>query len=409
MGITAGGEEDCLFLNVYTTDVNASLPVMVWFHGGAYLLGDGNTFLYGPDQLMKEDIVVVTMNSRLGTLGFLSTDDEHAQGNYGLKDNVLALRWIRENIQNFGGDANKITVAGQSAGAVTIHNLLLTNTTEGLFHQVIMMSGSAFFPFSFQKSPREKAQILANKLGLTFNSTGELVEKLRAVHYKDILRFEREIIHQDDPLGLRSFEFGIVVEPDDSIDERLIIDTPENLMSSGNYRTLPTLMGSTSKEGLFNVAQTFFEASVLDLYNNNSDFFVPISYMISQNDTNNINEVASAVKNLYFNGKKVSDDTKNEYALFHTDVGYKFAIDRTVKYFAQKSNESIYYYEFDYDGALNMIKKMMFLKSYSGAAHADDIFYLFTPAFPTLVWPNDFAHTVKKRLVRMWSNFIKTG
>lgn len=89
---------------------------MVWLHGGGYLLGDGNTLVYGPDLLMKENIIVVTLNNRLGALGFLSSGDKYAQGNYALKDVVLALQWIQNNIANFGGDPSKVTLAGQSAG-----------------------------------------------------------------------------------------------------------------------------------------------------------------------------------------------------------------------------------------------------------------------------------------------------
>lgn len=116
VGILSGGDEDCLFLNVYTSSVEGSKGVMVWLHGGGYLLGDGNTFLYGPELFMKENIVVVTLNNRLGALGFLSTEDRHSPGNFALKDVVLALKWVRDNIANFGGDPNKVTLSGQSAG-----------------------------------------------------------------------------------------------------------------------------------------------------------------------------------------------------------------------------------------------------------------------------------------------------
>lgn len=131
LGFVAGGTEDCLFLNVYTPSINASLPVMVWFHGGGYLLGDGNTLIYGADYFIREDIVVVTLNYRLGALGFLSTEDTNAQGNYGLKDVILALKWVNINIDNFGGDPRKVTIAGQSAGNIilkhrlSIHQLFL--------------------------------------------------------------------------------------------------------------------------------------------------------------------------------------------------------------------------------------------------------------------------------------------
>lgn len=111
-GIGAGGEEDCLFLNVYTPNLVGNLSVMFWIHGGAFIIGDGNSLVYGPDLLLRENVIVVTMNYRLSALGFLSTGDKHAQGNYGLKDMVMALKWVNENIAAFGGNPRRITVFG---------------------------------------------------------------------------------------------------------------------------------------------------------------------------------------------------------------------------------------------------------------------------------------------------------
>jgi bile salt-stimulated lipase len=410
MGLMAGGKEDCLFVNVYTTDVNANRPVMFWIYGGAFILGDGNKLLYGPDQLMKEDIVVVTMNYRLSSFGFLSTGDKHAQGNYAIKDMVMALKWVQANIKNFGGDPSKVTIAGQSAGSVSVHTLLLSEQTKDLFHQVIMMSGSVLFPFSYQTNPRAKVENLAKKIGLTFNSTEDMMQQLRSVSYKDIIKHDRGIDNQDDPMGSVPFDFVITVEPEDSIDERFVTEPPESTLLRGEFRRVPTLVGSMSKEGLFNLVKTMIDPTFLAQYNVHPEYFVPLSYNIPKNDTNSITEVADVVKNIYFHNRKLSSETKDEFATFITDSGFKFGVDRAVKFMASTSApQPIYYYEFTYDGALNMIKTIMFLKSYSGACHADDLFYLFTPSFPMLAWPNDHAYTVKHRVVRMWSNFIKTG
>lgn len=115
------GNEDCLFLNVYSTSIIDRRPVMVWIHGGSFTGGSGDDSTYGPDHLIGEDIVVVTINYRLGVLGFLSTGDRHAPGNYAMKDMLLALRWVQNNILNFGGDPNNVTIFGESAGGVAIH------------------------------------------------------------------------------------------------------------------------------------------------------------------------------------------------------------------------------------------------------------------------------------------------
>lgn len=113
IGREARGNEDCLYLNVYTTSLTGKRAVMFWIHGGAYVIGDGDSSVYGPDFIVRDDVVVVTINYRLSALGFLSTEDENAQGNYGLKDMVAALKWVQLNIHNFGGDPELVTIFGQ--------------------------------------------------------------------------------------------------------------------------------------------------------------------------------------------------------------------------------------------------------------------------------------------------------
>ncbi|KAG5669412.1 hypothetical protein PVAND_017299 [Polypedilum vanderplanki] len=409
IGLLPSGDENCLFLNVYTTNVNANLPVLFWIYGGAFILGDGNSLIYGPDELMKENIVVVTFNYRLSVFGFLSTGDEHAQGNYGLKDMVLALKWVKENIKNFGGDPNKITIVGQSAGAVSVHHLMLSQMTQGLFHQAIMMSGSALSPFSFQTNPRQKAENLARKIGLIFNSTEEMVEKLRKVDFREILKHDRGLLNQDDPQGLVSFDFTVTVEPENSIDERLVTLDPEKVLLSGNFQKIPAIIGTVNKEGILDLMRNQINPNYMTDFNDHPEYFVPNSYNISKNDTNSINEVANAFRKIYFNDKKITKDSTDEFAIFMTDAGYKFSTDRAIQFMA-KNQSKIYSYEFFYDGALNFIKTITFQRSYNGACHADDLFYLFNPEFPTTIaLPNNHAFKVRQRMVRLWSNFVKTG
>lgn len=117
----SSGDEDCLTLNVYSANIIDKRPVMVWIHGGAFIMGDGDDGAAGPDHFISEDVVYVTINYRLGILGFLSTGDSAAVGNYGMKDMVLALQWVQNNIVNFGGDPDQVTIFGVSAGGVAVH------------------------------------------------------------------------------------------------------------------------------------------------------------------------------------------------------------------------------------------------------------------------------------------------
>lgn len=115
------GNEDCLFLNVYTTNIIDKRPVMVWIHGGSFNGGSGDSDSFPADLYVAEDVVYVSINYRLGILGFMSTGDQHAPGNYAMKDMVMALRWIQRNIANFGGDPDNVTIFGESAGGVAVH------------------------------------------------------------------------------------------------------------------------------------------------------------------------------------------------------------------------------------------------------------------------------------------------
>ncbi|XP_052871462.1 juvenile hormone esterase-like, partial [Anopheles cruzii] len=108
--------EDCLFVNVYTPfSSGGKRPVLVFIHGGGYSGGFGDDDLYGSQYFMTEDVVVVTFNYRLGVLGFFSTGDRAAAGNWGLKDCIVALRWVQDHIASFGGDASSVTIYGESA------------------------------------------------------------------------------------------------------------------------------------------------------------------------------------------------------------------------------------------------------------------------------------------------------
>lgn len=122
---------------------------MVWIHGGGFIWGSGSEELYGPNFLMTEDIVFVTINYRLGMLGFLSLDDPSVgvPGNAGFKDMVLGLKWVQKNISAFGGDPNNVTIFGESAGGGAVHLLTLSPLAKGLFHKAIAQSGCALNPW----------------------------------------------------------------------------------------------------------------------------------------------------------------------------------------------------------------------------------------------------------------------
>ncbi|HEY3186708.1 MAG TPA: carboxylesterase/lipase family protein [Solirubrobacteraceae bacterium] len=141
-GTPQRASEDCLYLNVWTPAADGERrPVMVWIHGGAFMTGSGSLRLYrGANLAARGDVVVVTVNYRLGALGWLSHPD-FGGGNWGLLDQVAALRWVQDNIGAFGGDPGNVTIFGESAGSVSVSTLLGTPAAKGLFHKAIAESG----------------------------------------------------------------------------------------------------------------------------------------------------------------------------------------------------------------------------------------------------------------------------
>ena len=146
------GSEDCLFLNVYApadAKAKSKLPVMFWIHGGGYSGGASSEPRHNGDFLPLKGVVLVTINYRLGVFGFLATADlakeaDGATGNYGLRDQVAALQWVKENIGQFGGDPGNVTIFGESAGSFAVSTLMAAPSAQGLFQKAIGESGAAF-------------------------------------------------------------------------------------------------------------------------------------------------------------------------------------------------------------------------------------------------------------------------
>ncbi len=165
-------DEDCLYLNVYTPGTSGSRPVMVWIHGGGFVIGSGSQPIYDGTALARRgDVVVVTLNYRLGPLGFLDLTEvcpelPGAVANAGLRDQIAALEWVRDHIAAFGGDPGRVTVFGESAGGMSVATLLAMPAARGLFHRAIPQSGAGHNVHT-RESARRVAEHFLGKLGLS--------------------------------------------------------------------------------------------------------------------------------------------------------------------------------------------------------------------------------------------------
>lgn len=169
--------EDCLRLNVYTRTLTPTKarPVIIYLHpGGFYSTSSQSETTAGPEHLMDRDIVLVTANYRLGILGFLSTGTSDAPGNNGLKDQVQAFKWVRDNIDKFGGDPKSVTLMGYSAGGISITMHLVSPMSQGLFQRAIVMSGSATSQWDL---PSDQMELAKKQTGL-FNCADQTIESM---------------------------------------------------------------------------------------------------------------------------------------------------------------------------------------------------------------------------------------
>ena len=242
-GVSMPGEappttsEDCLYLNIWTPARTAKerLPVMVWIHGGGYTNGSASMPLYWGDRLALRGVVVVTIAYRLGPLGFLAHPELTAEstnktsGNYGLLDQIAALEWIQRNIAAFGGDRRRVTIAGQSAGAMAVSMLMASPRAAGLFHGAIGQSGGLFEPL--QLAPR---YLLAN----AERDGQEYVRSLRA----DSIAALRERPAADLLEGRAREVNHPVIEP------YALPNAPYDAFSSGAYNKVPILLGFNAEE-----------------------------------------------------------------------------------------------------------------------------------------------------------------
>jgi para-nitrobenzyl esterase len=275
----ASNTEDCLYLNVYTPVPSSSpRPVMVWLHGGTYSIGAGSDY---PGDVVAADgnVVVVTVNYRLGPFGFLALPglaDEDANGstgNYGLLDQLAAMHWVHDNITQFGGDPGNVTLFGESAGAISICGHLASPLSAGLFHKAITESGPCGGALTVKSAEKYGSSFAARSaLGCKKSSASAEVSCLRGKSTDEIIAAETPQEQQ-----ALSFALGPV------IDNYFLTQGPSDAIKSGQYNAVPVLSGSNHDEGKLFVA-LIYDLFVPPVPLNNSVYDDAVKQTIQQYD-----------------------------------------------------------------------------------------------------------------------------
>ncbi len=237
-------DESCLFLNIWTPGLDdARRPVMVWIHGGAFIIGSGNEpSSHGANLAARGDVVVVSVTYRLGALGFMNLEEATggripATGNEGLLDQVAALAWVRDNIAALGGDPANVTVFGFSAGAMSIADLMGLPAARGLFHKSIHQSGAAN-----TVGPRDAAVKITQEYLKVLGLTGRNAEKLLALPWKELLAAQQQL-----QIRLRATEH-VLTPFRPVVDGDVLPEFPIEAMRKGSAQGVITLAGTVLDE-----------------------------------------------------------------------------------------------------------------------------------------------------------------
>ena len=383
--------EDCLHLNIYVPfDVTPSIKksVMVWIHGGGFNVGQA-MFYDGSHLAVTGNVIVVTINYRLGIFGFMSMADEASLGNYGLWDQIMAINWIRDNIASFGGDKESLTIFGQSGGSMSVGLLSIMPQNRGLFQRAILQSGTPIYPFSEYLGNAHLPSIIGN-LNCSNSNTSAVIDCLKKLTTEQFAPTLQEY-------------FAPVV------DGELLTDDPINLLMNASseaslfFQSIDMIIGTCSSEGAFFI---LIAELLKDTYHFNvteglpktvlCDYLAPLISKDYQNP-----RVSTAICNKYgqnTNSAELSMDIVNAYS----DYYFNSLSVRLLRFHARgKSKRFQYLFS-------RMPAKSLIMPNppswFTGAAHGDELVYQFD-FFPLSLSDMGLADAMNT----YWANFARTG
>ncbi|XP_076627049.1 juvenile hormone esterase-like [Colletes latitarsis] len=371
------GDEDCLHLSVFTPKLDfhknmTLLPVMVWIYGGSFVKGYVNTTLFGPDFFMEQNVILVSINYRVGCLGFLYLDNPSAPGNAGMKDQAMGLQWVQDNIAKFGGDKSQVTLFGESAGGSSVLLHHLSDKSKDLFTRSITQSGTPLYLlFSTPTEALASAHHLALLLGVDDIDTNRLFKKLVKVPAEKIVRVTNTMNVLP---AVATLPFMPTIEnPKNCPENTFISECPITLVMSGKMKKCEKIFGMTSNEALTFTTPLFLVAN-----------YTAVPRELTYNL---INDTAQVVSDLA--------------AASSLDLTEKLVEARNGKY-------PVYYYYLTYESKYAPHRASGI--PINGAGHTDDNGYLFNEDdinAPTD--PNDPFNVFRRKCVSLWANFAKYG
>ncbi|XP_043477786.1 venom carboxylesterase-6-like [Leptopilina heterotoma] len=414
------GEEDCLYLNVYTPQLSSSnsnaikqknYPVMLWFHGGGWVTGAGNFDFYGPKFLLDHEVILVTINFRLGPLGFLSTEDLVIPGNQGMKDQAQSIRWVHENIAEFGGDPNRVTLFGESAGGVSTHYHMISPLSRGLFHRGISQSGTALCPWGLTRPglAKKQAEKLGKLMDCTTSDSRDLLKCLKTKNHIDIIARDRAFqVFDYCPM----IPFRPVIEPNHP--GAFLKEDPAISLKDGNIADIPWMTGISSHEGAIKSATIYglFDGKLIKELNDNFEKIAPLSLLYEDVCPKHlIKNVTKSIRKFYLGDRNIDESTRLEVTHMYSDAWFIIGADNAVRDHLDVLSSPIYYYYFAYRGSVSFSRIFGDEVRDYGVSHADDLQYLF-PVGEQLFQETPLSAEDNKIIdviTELWVNFANSG
>lgn len=383
------GDEDCLYLNVWSPNLSGNLPVMVFIHGGGNQQGSTGsvsvgTYHYdGKNLSQRGNVVIVTIQYRLGALGFLvhpgleAENGQNTSGNYAVMDQIFALQWVQNNIQNFGGNPQNVTIFGESAGGVNVGNLICSPQAKGLFHKAIIESGVAVV--NFYADSKAKGVTFVN----SYIPNGTDAEKIA---------FMRNVIA--DSISVKNsnvIEGGKVdQEWQPVIDNIYFVDRPENVIESGNFNKAPLIVGTNSEE-MATSAGVYPDDAYPSLVTQTINSIVPSA-------------LRSTAQSLY--PISTNAEAKSSYIRLLTDVQFTVNARRTAQCISANQTQPVWRYFFTHKHTFTGGENL-------GSYHGMELLYVFNN------WENSTLgkgllfktadDSVQHYMMKYWTNFAYSG
>jgi len=408
------GDEDCLFLNVYTPENHEQtpLPVMVWIHGGALVTGAGTYQEHGPQHLLDKEVVVVTMNYRLGVLGFLCLASDLVPGNAGLRDQALALHWVAENIAQFGGDPTRVTIFGESAGSSSVSLQLLSPLAEGTFQRAILQSGTALgISWGAPNTPEqalEYAGVLSQATGCSNDD-----DVLTCLQEADV----KSLVNKTDIFADQT-GFPWQAVPDSTFTSEPFLPAPaEELLQSGQFNTnVEVILGTCKDEGLGNFISAWIDPDFFEGLRDNWES-VGVARLLGLTKMSDVTpehvEQARKLLDFYVGGvENITMANVQSLVDMMTDSEFLFGVHKKIGFLVNQ-NITVYQYVLTHRGQFS-ITQLNGVPETHGVSHADDLIYEWEPVFGT-DWDTELHKLsgndarVRDILTGAWAAFAETG